>query len=53
MASDDPDRLARQLASSLAMPIFIVAEGTLIRVDMLLTHLHLDHIQGLGFFAPL
>jgi len=23
------------------------------RVDILLTHLHLDHIQGLGFFAPL
>lgn len=23
------------------------------RLDILLTHLHLDHIQGLGFFAPL
>jgi len=23
------------------------------RVDVLLTHLHLDHIQGLGFFQPL
>jgi phosphoribosyl 1,2-cyclic phosphodiesterase len=23
------------------------------RVDILLTHLHLDHIQGLGFFEPL
>ena len=23
------------------------------RVDVLLTHLHLDHIQGLGFFRPL
>lgn len=23
------------------------------RVDILLTHLHLDHITGLGFFAPL
>jgi phosphoribosyl 1,2-cyclic phosphodiesterase len=23
------------------------------RVDILLTHLHLDHIQGLGFFQPL
>lgn len=23
------------------------------RVDLLLTHLHLDHIQGLGFFEPL
>ena len=26
---------------------------TLKRVDILLTHLHMDHIQGLGFFAPL
>lgn len=23
------------------------------RIDILLTHLHLDHIQGLGFFEPL
>jgi phosphoribosyl 1,2-cyclic phosphodiesterase len=23
------------------------------RVDVFLTHLHMDHIQGLGFFAPL
>ena len=22
------------------------------RIDILLTHLHLDHIQGLGFFNP-
>ena len=22
------------------------------RLDILLTHLHMDHIQGLGFFAP-
>src|SRR5437016_4263177 len=23
------------------------------RIDVLLTHLHMDHVQGLGFFAPL
>ena len=23
------------------------------RIDLFLTHLHLDHLQGLGFFAPL
>ena len=23
------------------------------RIDILLTHLHMDHIQGLGFFAPI
>lgn len=28
-------------------------EPTLSRVDVLLTHLHMDHIQGLGFFAPM
>jgi phosphoribosyl 1,2-cyclic phosphodiesterase len=26
---------------------------TTTRVDILLTHLHMDHIQGLGFFSPL
>ena len=26
---------------------------TIKRIDILLTHLHLDHIQGLGFFNPL
>ncbi len=28
-------------------------ESSVRRVDILLTHLHLDHIQGLGFFRPL
>jgi phosphoribosyl 1,2-cyclic phosphodiesterase len=28
-------------------------DGELKRVDLLLSHLHMDHIQGLGFFAPL
>lgn len=27
--------------------------GKVRRVDLLLSHLHMDHIQGLGFFAPL
>ncbi len=27
--------------------------GSLRRVDILLTHLHMDHIQGMGFFRPL
>jgi len=35
------------------MQQFNLPEGTGIkRVDILLTHLHLDHIQGLGFFIP-
>lgn len=29
----------------------LLAENS--RIDVLLTHLHMDHIQGLGFFAPL
>lgn len=29
------------------------AIGDVSRVDILLTHLHMDHLQGLGFFAPL
>jgi len=29
------------------------ALGDVRRVDVLLSHLHMDHIQGLGFFAPL
>jgi phosphoribosyl 1,2-cyclic phosphodiesterase len=30
-----------------------IANTTSGRVDVLLTHLHMDHIQGLGFFRPL
>lgn len=35
----------RRLTGSLPQPLK--------RVDILLTHLHLDHLQGLGFFDPL
>ena len=28
-------------------------DASVARIDILLTHLHMDHIQGLGFFAPL
>jgi len=28
-------------------------EPDLTRIDILLTHLHMDHVQGLGFFGPL
>ena len=27
--------------------------GSVRRIDLLLTHLHMDHVQGLGFFTPL
>jgi len=35
----------RRLGATLTEPLS--------RIDILLTHLHLDHIQGLGFFTPL
>lgn len=34
-------------------PLGRVLGSGLRRVDILLSHFHLDHIQGLGFFAPL
>jgi ribonuclease BN (tRNA processing enzyme) len=34
-------------------PMGASVDPALRRVDILLTHLHMDHIQGLGFFAPL
>jgi phosphoribosyl 1,2-cyclic phosphodiesterase len=34
-------------------PLAATIPDSLRRVDILLTHLHMDHIQGLGFFAPL
>jgi phosphoribosyl 1,2-cyclic phosphodiesterase len=30
-----------------------VIEPDIVRIDILLTHLHMDHIQGFGFFGPL
>ncbi len=34
-------------------PLGVTVRPDTQRVDLLLTHLHMDHIQGLGFFAPL
>ena len=31
----------------------VIPENSTKRIDILLTHLHFDHIQGLGFFSPL
>jgi phosphoribosyl 1,2-cyclic phosphodiesterase len=38
--------------AALGREIEVPPDGTG-RIDVLLSHLHLDHIQGLGFFAPL
>jgi phosphoribosyl 1,2-cyclic phosphodiesterase len=34
-------------------PLTLDLPGAITRVDVLLTHLHMDHILGLGFFGPL
>jgi phosphoribosyl 1,2-cyclic phosphodiesterase len=34
-------------------PLGVALDGAVRRVDVLLSHLHMDHIQGLGFFRPL
>jgi phosphoribosyl 1,2-cyclic phosphodiesterase len=34
-------------------PLTLDLPGSITRVDVLLTHLHMDHILGLGFFGPL
>jgi len=34
-------------------PLGLSLRETPERIDLLLTHLHLDHVEGLGFFAPL
>jgi phosphoribosyl 1,2-cyclic phosphodiesterase len=39
----------RRLGAALSGP----SAAPLRRVDLLLTHLHMDHLQGLGFFGPL
>jgi phosphoribosyl 1,2-cyclic phosphodiesterase len=33
-------------------PLGVSLRGSTRRIDVLLTHLHLDHLQGLGFFEP-
>ena len=34
-------------------PLGVSLRGSARRIDVLLTHLHLDHLQGLGFFEPI
>jgi phosphoribosyl 1,2-cyclic phosphodiesterase len=34
-------------------PLGIATPPDVARIDILLSHLHMDHIQGLGFFGPL
>jgi phosphoribosyl 1,2-cyclic phosphodiesterase len=48
----DPDTLIVLDAGTGIRP-FGLREGLPGRIHLLLTHLHLDHIEGLGFFAPI
>jgi phosphoribosyl 1,2-cyclic phosphodiesterase len=53
VVSDDPRRAVVLDAGSGIRPLGDALPAELERVDLLLTHLHMDHIVGLGFFAPL
>jgi len=49
----DDDSLLVLDAGTGIRPLGDVVERGIARIDLLLTHLHMDHIQGLGFFEPL
>jgi len=50
---DDPAHLLVLDAGSGIRPLGLATGAQVTRIDLLLSHLHLDHIVGLGFFAPL
>jgi phosphoribosyl 1,2-cyclic phosphodiesterase len=50
---DDPAHLLVLDAGSGIRPLGLATGKSVTRIDLLLSHLHLDHIVGLGFFAPL
>jgi phosphoribosyl 1,2-cyclic phosphodiesterase len=47
------DHLVVLDAGSGIRPLSAAVGSQVARVDILLSHLHMDHIQGLGFFGPL
>jgi ribonuclease BN (tRNA processing enzyme) len=49
---EDDQLLILDAGSGIANVHDLISSGTK-RIDILLTHLHMDHIQGLGFFRPL
>lgn len=50
LVSEDDDLLILDAGSGIQE--FNIISPTTKRIDILLTHLHMDHIQGLGFFNP-
>lgn len=52
LRGDDGDILVLDAGTGIR-PLGDEIQRGLTRLDVLLTHLHMDHIQGLGFFEPL
>jgi ribonuclease BN (tRNA processing enzyme) len=50
--SGDGTQLVLDAGTGICRLVGDIPDGTT-RIDILLTHLHMDHIQGLGFFGPL
>jgi phosphoribosyl 1,2-cyclic phosphodiesterase len=50
---EDPAHLLVLDAGSGIRRLGLATDAGVTRIDLLLSHLHLDHIVGLGFFAPL
>jgi phosphoribosyl 1,2-cyclic phosphodiesterase len=53
IAGDDPEHVVILDAGTGIRRLGDALTGRVRRIDLLLSHLHLDHIVGLGFFAPL
>ena len=52
VCSSDGTRLILDAGTGICRLVGEIPDDTT-RIDILLTHLHMDHIQGLGFFGPL
>ena len=50
---DDGSLLILDAGTGIRQLGVVVGDTCPARIDVLLTHLHVDHIEGLGFFAPL
>jgi phosphoribosyl 1,2-cyclic phosphodiesterase len=53
LTARDPEHLVVLDAGSGIRRLGQQIDGSVTHIDLLLTHLHLDHIVGIGFFAPL
>jgi phosphoribosyl 1,2-cyclic phosphodiesterase len=53
ISGEDPEHVVILDAGTGIRRLGDVLDGRVRRIDLLLSHLHLDHIVGLGFFAPL